>query len=116
MGMATFGDRLVMELERRGMTQRELAQRLDVSPQAVNGWVKGAGQPSWSRLLRLEDVLGVPRGDLLAMLGYRPPADGGDRLVTLEDAIRADPEISPENKRALLRFVKLARADSEGGE
>jgi len=24
--MASFGDRLVMELERRGMTQRELAQ------------------------------------------------------------------------------------------
>jgi transcriptional regulator with XRE-family HTH domain len=108
-----FADRLTLELERRGITQRELARRLDVSPQAVNGWIKGAGQPSWRRLVKIEDVLDVPRGELMALLGYRPPADGDeDRLVTLEDAIRADEGISPESKRALLRFVKLARSEA----
>ena len=110
----TFGDRLTLELERKGLTQRELARQLNVSPQAVNGWVKGTAQPSWGRLVKLEDILGVPRGELLAVLGYQPPADDGQRLVTLEDAIRADPSISPENKRALLRFVKMARTEAEG--
>jgi transcriptional regulator with XRE-family HTH domain len=107
-----FGDRLELELERRGFTQRELARRLDVSPQAVNGWMRGTSQPSWERLVKLEDVLDLPRGELMALLGYRPPPDGDERLVTLEEAIRADEGISPESKRALLRFVRLARAEA----
>mgnify|MGYP006313009465 CR=1 FL=1 len=110
--VSAFGDRLTLELERHGMSQRELARQLGVSGQAVTHWVKGSGRPSWDRLVRLEDLLGVPRGELMEMLGYRPPVDGADRLVTLEDAIRSDEDLGAEHKRALLVFVKAAREEA----
>lgn len=110
-----FGDRLVRELDTHGMSQRELARRLDVTPQAITNWVRGHGRPGRDNLVRLEDILGLPRGELMTMFGYRSP-DDTERLVTLEEAIRADPEISPENKRALLRFVKMARSEAEAAE
>ena len=110
-----FAERLLDELGLRGMRQAELARRLDVSPQAVSQWVTGKSEPGRDTLVRLEDLLELNRGELLSLLGFRNPDDERG-LVTLEEAIRADQGISPESKRALLRFVRLARAEaaSEG--
>ncbi|MGH7343029.1 MAG: helix-turn-helix domain-containing protein [Candidatus Rokuibacteriota bacterium] len=108
-----FADRLLAELDVRGMRQAELARRLDVSPQAVSQWVTRKSEPGRDTLVRLEDLLDLNRGELLALLGFRNPDDEPAPLVTLEEAIRSDESISPENKRALLRFVKLARAEAE---
>jgi transcriptional regulator with XRE-family HTH domain len=108
-----FADRLAAELDLRGMRQAELARRLDVSPQAVSQWMTRKSEPGRDTLVRLENLLDLNRGELLSLLGFRNPDDERG-LITLEEAIRADVEISPENKRALLRFVKLARAESAG--
>lgn len=101
----TFAERLVKELDVQGMRQAELARRLDVSPQAVSQWVTDKSAPGKDTLIRLEDLLGLPRGELLAMLGYRNPDDEPPGLVTIEEAIRLDETIAAEDKRALLRIV-----------
>jgi transcriptional regulator with XRE-family HTH domain len=42
------------------MSQSDLARQLEVSPQAVSEWVRGAKQPSAERMAQIEDLLGIP--------------------------------------------------------
>lgn len=107
-----LGDQLLKQLEVVGMSQAELANRLGVQRQAVTNWVKGHSRPSRDNLVRLEDILGVPRGELMRLLGYSASSDREQRLVTLEEAIRAEEDLSAEHKRALLVFVKAAREEA----
>ena len=100
-----FGDRLLRELDLHQLSQRELARQLEITPQAITNWVQGHGKPSRDNLVRLEDIFGLPRGELLRLLGYRNPDEVAGRLVTIEEAIRLDPLIDGEDKRALLRIV-----------
>ena len=52
-----------------GMTQKELAGRLQVSDRAVSKWERGAGFPDVSILTQLADELGV--SEQVHLLGYR---------------------------------------------
>lgn len=57
----------------RGMTQRELARRLDVTDKAVSKWERGLGCPDVSLLTGLTEALGVDMTALLA--GELPPEE-----------------------------------------
>lgn len=65
---------LIARLRReRGLTQRELADRLHVTGKAVSKWERGAGCPDVSLLARLAEELEV---DLAALLsGQLPPSE-----------------------------------------
>jgi transcriptional regulator with XRE-family HTH domain len=103
-----FGQALELILHERGMNQSELARRLDITASAVNLWVKGANQPSRNNIERIEDELAVnPRGSLLEAACYLP--GGPQDSPTVESAIRSDPTLDPEDKRVLLRILRLAR-------
>lgn len=62
---------LILRLRReKGLTQRELAERLHVTGKAVSKWERGAGCPDVSLLARLAEELDV---DLAALLSGRLP-------------------------------------------
>jgi predicted transcriptional regulator len=48
---------LKIELIRRGMTQRQLAELLNVSPAAVSNWVTGWDRPNEYQARRIAEVL-----------------------------------------------------------
>ena len=48
-----------------GLTQRELGNRIGVSPQAVTQWETGIKCPSVSNLTKLADVLGTTTDAIL---------------------------------------------------
>ena len=48
---------LKIELIRHGMTQRQLAEILGVSPAAVSNWVTGWDKPSTAMTERIAEVL-----------------------------------------------------------
>lgn len=50
--------------QRRGLSQEALAERLEVSRQAVTKWETGKARPSSEQLLRLSQVLEVPLAQL----------------------------------------------------
>ena len=106
--MGTFAQSLRALLDERGLSQAELARRLDLSPQAVSTWITGATTPSRINVVRLEDEFAVnPRGWLLKLAGYSSSDE--NEPDTPESAIRRDPGLHPEDKRVLLRIIALAR-------
>ena len=50
--------------QQRGFSQEALAERMEVSRQAVTKWETGTARPSTEKLLRLAQVLEVPLEDL----------------------------------------------------
>jgi transcriptional regulator with XRE-family HTH domain len=88
------------------MSQSELGRRLGVTAQSVHLWTRG-GRPSRAHLERIEDELAVtPRGSLIEAAGYAVEVSDAP---TVESLLRADPGLDPEDKRVLLRIIRLAR-------
>jgi transcriptional regulator with XRE-family HTH domain len=81
-GDDTLGARLRTERERSGLTLRELARRLEVSPSLVSQIETGKSQPSVRTLYAIVTELGISLDELFA------PADGPtDRAgITLRPA------------------------------
>jgi transcriptional regulator with XRE-family HTH domain len=52
--------KLLSKLKERGMTQKQLAEMMQVSPQQINKWVKGNEKFSLDTLLKLQEVLDIP--------------------------------------------------------
>ena len=50
---------ILAHLRKLGMSQKELAAKLHVTPQTVNSWVKGNSNFTIETIVRIEDVLGV---------------------------------------------------------
>lgn len=82
-GEDTLGTRLRVERERRGLSLRELARRLEVSPSLVSQIETGKTQPSVRTLYAIVTELGVSLDELFApgsgegpMKAVPLPADG----------------------------------------
>lgn len=55
----TLGQKLKLLLKDNGMTQEDLAERLDVSRQAVGKWANDKGVPEVGKLVQISDLFGV---------------------------------------------------------
>lgn len=76
-----FGSRIAEARKKNGMTQRELAEMLDVTDKAVSKWECGKGFPEITLLPKLSKVLGIKPEDLLS-----------DKPKIENARIQADPE------------------------
>ena len=69
----TFGENLQFLRKRGGLTQEDLAEKMEVSRQSVSKWESNAAWPEMDAILRLCDLFGVDmdtllRGDVQAAL------------------------------------------------
>lgn len=55
----SFGQALEYQLILKGMSQKELARRMDLSESTVSKWINGLALPSLENLRRIEEVLDV---------------------------------------------------------
>ena len=55
-----------------GLQQKDLAERMGVSPNSVGLWFRGEMPPSRSRLEELEEALELDPGELSVLFGYLP--------------------------------------------
>lgn len=75
-----LGQKLKILLKDNGMTQEDLAERLEVSRQAVGKWVNDKGIPEVGKIVQISNLFGVSTDYLLK-------EDYDDRGVTEEKAI-----------------------------
>ena len=61
----TFGENLQFLRKRAGLTQEELAEKMEVSRQSVSKWESNAAYPEMDAILRLCDLFGVGMDTLL---------------------------------------------------
>lgn len=95
----------------RGLTQRQLAERLYVSDKTVSKWERGLSLPSVPLLVPLADALGVSISELMSC--EESPGErgdglaGADRLVTTPLGL---PGASVSGRRRALRLATLLGA------
>lgn len=78
----------ILQLRRaRGLSQEELAERLEVSRQAISRWEMGTAMPDAANILQLSRLFGVST-DYLLYEEYQSPADPAAAQFT-EDTARA---------------------------
>jgi lambda repressor-like predicted transcriptional regulator len=61
---ATFSDALRVGMERAGVTQRELAEKIGVGQPAIANMLKRQCRPQMRTVVRIAEALGVCPGDL----------------------------------------------------
>ncbi len=103
---AEFCARMREAMARQGMTQAELARRLDVRDATVSDWFNRGALPSGAVMLRLPEVLRVDGHWLLT--GEDAARDGGRRGAIGGDDRR-------EVVRLLESALRIARAGEDGG-
>lgn len=55
-----FGEKLSLLRKQHNMTQLELAEKLNLSRQAISRWERGTSEPSTENLVRIAALFGVP--------------------------------------------------------
>ena len=60
-----FGEKLAFLRKQRGMTQMELAEKLDISRQAVSKWERGTAEPSIENLINIGKLFDISVDDLV---------------------------------------------------
>ncbi len=67
-------EKLSLLRKRHGMTQMDLAERLNISRQAVSRWERGTAEPSTGNLVSIGKLFGVP---VNALVNKDAPLPGG---------------------------------------
>jgi len=114
-----FGPALRVLRERRGLNQKQLADRSGLTPSQITRLEHGQRGPSQESIQRLaKAVEATPEefNHLLAAAGFLP-----EEAATLLDepdvvrlsAVLADPRLTPVDRRMLLTYVRLAVEHAE---
>lgn len=65
MAERTMGELISAQRREKGMTQRELADRLGITDKAVSKWERSASYPDTATLPKLAELLGISVAELL---------------------------------------------------
>ena len=83
---------------KKGLSQGELAIRLNVVRQTVSKWEKGVSVPDAETLIKLADLLDTSVNDLLG--SNVVPEDSNDLDKIADQLVRVNEQLAIKNKRA----------------
>lgn len=84
MGSESYGAWLARQMERRGVSVRQVADALDVTTKTVYYWRGGKTEVSEERIPQLATVLGVTETEARRGLGYWLPSSEDAPLPVLD--------------------------------
>lgn len=87
-----FSNRLYQLRKQKGMSQEELASRLNVSRQTVSKWEVGDSTPDMEKLVAISDLFEVSL----------------DQLVMGKESVMNENVLTMENKKRMKRGLKVA--------
>lgn len=88
----------------RGMSQEELAARLNVVRQTISKWEKGLSVPDAGTLVRMAETLEVSVSELLGA----PAAETGSQNEVAEQLGRINEQLAVKNRRSRLIWRVVA--------
>ena len=110
---SNFGERLKARIKQQGMTSKQFAHRLDVSPNSVTSWTKGQYLPGHKHAAQIATVLGVTIDELHGRPAppvQAPPPAPRPAPVPATPA----PASRPDDAEAQRIVAALAALDLEG--
>ena len=78
-----FGDKLRSLRTKAGLTQLDIAEKLDVSAAAIGAWENGRAKPRLTKLGQLAELLGTSAADLMGEDASEAAICGTSRMVPL---------------------------------
>lgn len=78
-----FGDKLRSLRTKAGLTQLDIAEKLDVSAAAIGAWENGRAKPRLTKLGQLAELLGTTAADLMGEDAAEAAISGTSRMVPL---------------------------------
>lgn len=109
---ASIGERLRLERKRRGVSQRQLAERVGLSPSLISQIETGRSKPSVSTLYAIVTELGISLDRLFSASGEAGAAGGGP-------GSRPDPVVRPHTRQVIelesgVRWERLNSDPADG--
>ena len=81
-----LGKNIKVYRKNKGLTQEELAELLNITPQAVSKWESEAGLPDVSMIIPLAKVLGISTD---ALLGYDTLTENDEVISRVKETVAA---------------------------
>lgn len=78
-----FGEKLRSLRAKAGLTQLDIAEKLDVSAAAIGAWENGRAKPRLTKLGQLAELLGTSAADLMGEDAAEAAISGTSRMVPL---------------------------------
>lgn len=75
----SIGKLIKKQRKEKGLTQQALAEKLNISPQAVSKWEREKCDPDKQLWVKLSETLDIPKERFACL--YEAPADNGDITV-----------------------------------
>lgn len=88
------------------LSMRELARIAEVSNPYLSQIERGVYKPSAKVLKSIAEALQVSAETLFAKAGLLEEHPDADLAPSVEDAVRADPRLSPDQKKTLLQVYR----------
>ena len=115
--MINFGAKLQSLRKERGYTQDALAEKLNISPQAVSKWENGATSPDMDTLVKLADIFDVSLDELMGRVVKKPAyySEPGKKAFD-ELLLRVSVESKDGDKIWMNLPMPLVKALTAGGQ
>ena len=97
-----FGEKLSFLRKQRGMTQIELAEKLDISRQAVSKWEQGTAEPSTDNFIKIGKLFDVT---VDALVNEDVQIQAGSAVLVAEPEEKEMPE--KRSKYGILKIIGI---------
>ena len=100
----TFGEKLRQARKAAGMTQKDLAEAVDLKHNAVSNWEKGVSSPGPEMIRKLCNILRMPPNFFF-------DTQEEESLSGVEFALFGEVrQLSPEDQQDVLNFIRYKRS------
>ena len=108
-----FGEILRTLIEERGITQKELAQQLNIAPSTMGSYVQGAREPDFETLRQLARCFGVTTDYLLDYHSGRAASFQEAELLRIFRALTPEQkQICIEQCRVFVKMNEMGKAET----
>lgn len=102
-----FHNRLYNLRKQKGLSQEELANRLNVSRQTISKWEIGDSTPDMEKLAAISELFEVSLDELVLGKEQKPSGTGASNIGEIREVLE-EKVLTPDNKKKVGKGLKIA--------